>query len=151
MDEAQTQSVIQSPIQISRALEQAQRVLAIAGIYVFGGLGITLCYHRLLTHRGLACPKWLEYSFAILGVCAMQDTPARWVAVHRRHHEHADQREDPHSPLVNLFWSYVGWVFIENTDLNRGIAYDRYARDIVRDKFYRWIERAVVSRAVEAR
>ncbi len=36
-------------------------VLAVVGVYVFGGLGINLCYHRLLTHRGLACPKWLEY------------------------------------------------------------------------------------------
>ena len=116
-------------------------VLAIAGIYVFGGLGITLCYHRLLTHRGLACPKWLEYSFAILGVCAMQDTPARWVAVHRRHHEHADQREDPHSPLVDFFWGHVGWMLVENADLVRLGIYDRYSKNILRDRFYRRLER----------
>jgi hypothetical protein len=42
-------------------------VLAVVGIYVFGGLGINLCYHRLMTHRGLACPKWLEHGFAVLG------------------------------------------------------------------------------------
>ena len=46
--------------------------------------------------------------------------------------------------MENLFWSYMGWLFIENTDLRRGVAYDRYARDIIRDKFYRRIERAVV-------
>src|ERR1700743_930258 len=69
--------------------------LAVLGLYVFGTLGINLCYHRLLTHRGLVCPKWLEHGFAILGVCSMQDTPARWVAVHRRHHEHADRQDDP--------------------------------------------------------
>ena len=72
-------------------------VLAFAGIYVFGGLGINLGYHRLLTHRSLACPKRLEHTLAIPGVCSMQDAPARWVAVHRRHHEHADRQEDPHS------------------------------------------------------
>jgi fatty-acid desaturase len=116
-------------------------VLGIAGSYVFGGLGITLCYHRLLTHRGFVCPKWLEYSFAILGVCAMQDTPARWVAVHRRHHEHADQREDPHSPLVGFFWGHVGWMLVENADLVRLSIYDRYAKDILRDRFYRRLER----------
>jgi fatty-acid desaturase len=116
-------------------------VLGIVGSYVFGGLGITLCYHRLLTHRGLACPKWLEYSFAILGVCAMQDTPARWVAVHRRHHEHADKREDPHSPLVGFFWGHVGWMLVKNTDLTRLSIYDRYSKDILRDPFYRRLER----------
>ena len=75
-------------------------VLAVLGLYVFGSLGINLCYHRLLTHRGLVCPKWLEHGFAMLAVCCMQDTPARWVAVHRRHHEHAglarEQRQEQH-------------------------------------------------------
>lgn len=118
--------------------------LAIVGVYVFGAAGINLCYHRLLSHRSFSCPLWLEHTFAIIAVCCLEDTPARWVATHRLHHHRADDRPDPHSPLVGLFWSYVGWLFIENTDLNRGVAYDRYARDIIRDKFYRWIERAVV-------
>ena len=51
-------------------------VVALLGLYVFGTLGINLCYHRLLTHRGFVCPKWLEYSFAILGMCCLQHTPA---------------------------------------------------------------------------
>ncbi|WP_213742542.1 fatty acid desaturase [Bradyrhizobium sp. dw_411] len=118
--------------------------LAIAGVFVFGSGGINLCYHRLLSHRSFSCPLWLEHALAMLAVCCVQDTPARWVATHRLHHHRADDQADPHSPLVNLFWSYTGWLFLENTDLCRGVAYDRYARDIVRDKFYRWIERAVV-------
>src|SRR5687767_1815150 len=52
--------------------------LAIAGLYVFGTLGINLCYHRLLTHQGFVAPKWLEHSLAVLGVCTLQDTPACW-------------------------------------------------------------------------
>jgi fatty-acid desaturase len=119
-------------------------VLAVAGVYVFGAAGINLCYHRLLSHRSFSCPLWLEHTFAIIAVCCLEDTPARWVATHRLHHHRADDRADPHSPLVNLFWAYVGWLFIENTDLQRAVAYDRYARDIIRDHFYRWIERAVV-------
>ena len=55
-----------------------------------------------------------------------------------------DERPDPHSPLVNLFWSHMGWLFLQNTDLGRQVAYDRYARDILRDRFYRFIERYVV-------
>jgi len=62
-------------------------ILAILGDYVFGVLGINLGYHRLLTHRGFRCPKWLEYTLAVLGFCCLEDTPARWVAVHRRHHQ----------------------------------------------------------------
>jgi fatty-acid desaturase len=111
------------------------------GLYVFGSLGINLCYHRLLTHRGLMCPKWLEHGFAVLAVCSLQDTPARWVAVHRRHHEHADRQDDPHSPLVNFLWGHVGWMLVENRDLVRLGIYDRYAKDILRDPFYRRMER----------
>jgi len=118
--------------------------LAVVGIYVFGALGMNLCYHRLLTHRSFKCPLWLEHTFAILAVWCVEDTPARWVATHRMHHHRSDERSDPHSPLVNVFWSHMGWLFLENTDLRRNVAYDRYARDIIRDRFYRWIERNVV-------
>lgn len=118
--------------------------LALAGIYVFGNLGISLCYHRLLTHRGLVCPKWLEHGLAILGVCSMQDTPARWVAVHRRHHEQADRQDDPHSPLVSFLWGHVGWMLVWNRDLDRLGIYDRYAKDVLRDPFYRRLERTLL-------
>ncbi len=118
--------------------------LAIIGVYVFGAFGMNLCYHRLLAHRSFKCPLWLEHAFAVLAVWCVEDTPARWVATHRMHHHRSDERPDPHSPLVNLFWSHMGWLFIENADLQRHIAYDRYARDIVRDRFYRFIERYVV-------
>jgi len=119
-------------------------LLAVAGVYVFGAAGINLCYHRLLSHRSFSCPLWLEHAFALIAVCCIEDTPARWVATHRLHHHHADEERDPHSPLVSLFWSYIGWLFIENRNLSRTTAYDRYARDILRDKFYRWLERSIV-------
>jgi fatty-acid desaturase len=115
--------------------------LALLGLYVFGTLGINLCYHRLLAHRGFAVPRWLEHTFAILGVCCLQDTPARWIAVHRRHHQHADEQPDPHSPLVNFFWGHMGWLLVENQELRRRHVYERYARDILKDCFYVKLER----------
>ncbi len=118
--------------------------LAILGATFFGVVGINLCYHRLLSHRSFQCPKWLEYAFAIVAVCCLEDTPARWVAVHRKHHHRADDEPDPHSPLASLLWAYVGWLLIENTDLSRIALYDRYARDIIRDRFYVFVERAIV-------
>jgi stearoyl-CoA desaturase (delta-9 desaturase) len=116
-------------------------VLAIVGLYVFGSLGISLCYHRLLAHRGFRVPKWLEHTLALLGFCCLQDSPARWVAIHRRHHQHADEQPDPHSPLVNFFWGHMGWILVENRELSRLGIFDRYARDILRDRFYKRLER----------
>lgn len=117
-------------------------VLAILGLYVFGTLGINLCYHRLLTHQGLTCPKWLEHTFAILGVCTMQDTPACWVAMHRIHHKHSDHRPDPHSPLVNFLWGHCGWLMVQNRDFLNLNYYERYTRDILRDPFYFKLEKS---------
>ena len=116
-------------------------ILFILGDYVFGVLGINLCYHRLLTHRGFKCPKWFEHFLVILAICCVQDTPARWVAVHRRHHQHADDPADPHSPLVSLFWGHMGWLLVENPELNRLGVFNRYAKDILCDRFYVWLER----------
>jgi stearoyl-CoA desaturase (delta-9 desaturase) len=117
-------------------------VCALAGHFVFGVLGINLGYHRLLTHRSFAAPKWLERSLAILGVCTLQDTPACWVAMHRLHHKHADERPDPHSPLVNFLWSHCGWLMVKNRDFLDIRYYEFYARDILGDAFYRRLERS---------
>ena len=114
---------------------------AIAGLYLFGTLGINLCYHRLLTHQGLVAPKWLEHSLAILGVCTLQDTPACWVAMHRLHHKNSDERPDPHSPLVNFMWGHCGWLMFVNRDFRNVNLYERFVRDILRDRFYMTLER----------
>jgi stearoyl-CoA desaturase (delta-9 desaturase) len=111
------------------------------GNYIFCSLGIGAGYHRLLTHRSYRCPKWLEHTLAVLGVCSLQDAPARWVMIHRLHHQKADQQGDPHSPLVSLFWGHVGWVLVENRQLSRAATYERYARDILQDPFYLRLER----------
>ncbi len=113
------------------------------GNYLFTSLGIGAGYHRLLTHRGFKCPKWFEYTLAILGVCSFQDSPGRWVLVHRMHHQHSDHRPDPHTPKVSAFWSHVGWLFIDNRDLSTAAAYDRYVRDLMQDRFYLWLQRNI--------
>jgi fatty-acid desaturase len=115
--------------------------LWLLGFYVFGTLGINLCYHRLLTHRSFNCPKWLEHVFAIIGVCCLQDTPARWVAVHRLHHQHSDEPSDPHSPLAGFFWGHMFWLIRSNKELERMQLYEHYAKDILRDRFYFKLER----------
>ena len=113
------------------------------GNYIFTSMGIGAGYHRLLTHRGFDCPKWFEYLLATLGVCSLQDSPARWVLVHRVHHQHSDHQPDPHTPKVSAFWSHMGWLFVENRDLSTGAAYDKYTRDMMRDPYYRWLQRGL--------
>ncbi len=116
-------------------------VSVVLGTIVFGALGINLCYHRLLTHQGLTLPKWLEYTFALFGVCSLQDAPARWVAIHRMHHQHTDVQPDPHSPLVDFLWGHVGWLVYRNTYFGTSDFYDRYARDLLKQPFYLRLER----------
>ena len=110
------------------------------GNLIFGAVGINLTYHRLLTHRGLVIPKWLERVFVTLGVCSLQDAPARWVGIHRMHHQHSDHRPDPHTPWVTFFWGHMGWLLWRNEYYGSIEFYDRYARDVIRDPYYRWLE-----------
>jgi fatty-acid desaturase len=112
-----------------------------AGIVVFGCVGINLCYHRLLTHRSFSCPLWLERGLAILATCSAQDSPPHWVAVHRQHHQFADEDQDPHSPLKSFFWAHMGWLLMKTEEMRRHTLIERYAKDIARDPFYAWIER----------
>lgn len=111
------------------------------GNYVFCSMGIGAGYHRLLTHRSFECPLWLEHVLAYLGLCCLQDAPARWVMIHRVHHQHSDNEQDPHSPTPSWFWGHVGWVFVENTTLSSVETYERYVPDMLGDRFYRRLER----------
>ena len=94
-------------------------LVAVLGTHLCGLFGINLCYHRLLTHRGLKCPKWLEHAMVVIAMSCLQETPARWVAIHRRHHQFADEQPDPHTPLASFFWSHVGWLLVHQPELSR--------------------------------
>jgi fatty-acid desaturase len=111
------------------------------GVVIFGQIGIPVCYHRQLTHRSFKTAKWLERLFVLLAICSAQDSPAKWVAWHRKHHGHSDEQEDPHTPLVNLFWSHLGWLCVKNGSLTTSSFYEKYARDILEDPFYMYLER----------
>jgi stearoyl-CoA desaturase (delta-9 desaturase) len=122
---------------------------AVGGVYLFGTLGINIGYHRLLTHRGFACPRWLEHALSVLGACCWQGTPMTWVAIHRMHHQHADDPGDPHSPRASFFWSHMGWFLIYDPAIYNLATYDRYARDLFQDRFYKWLERPRVWKAIQ--
>lgn len=113
----------------------------VIGSYFFGAVGIPITYHRLLTHRSFKTPKWFERCLVVISLCNGQETPARWVAWHRLHHNESDHQEDPHSPLVNFLWSHFQWLIYENTNTNKFGLYKKYAKDILSDPFYMWLEK----------
>ena len=115
-------------------------VVALIGTHVFG-MGINLGYHRLLTHRSLKVPLWLERTLATIALCCLEDTPARWVATHRLHHVHSDEPEDPHTPRDGASWSHIGWLFRRAPDRRTLSFLDKYARDILADRYFRFLER----------
>lgn len=105
-------------------------VLTVFLCWVTGGLGITLCYHRLLTHRSFKTPKWFEYFLTSLGCMAWQGGPVQWVGVHRIHHKHSDHDLDPHTPNHGFTWSHILWCMHKDSEGQRGVD---AAKDLLRD------------------
>ena len=114
------------------------------GIYLSTAFGITIGYHRMLTHRAFETYRPLKYAFAIFGSMAVQGPVIAWVADHRKHHAHTDEEGDPHSPHVGhgsglrgLWHAHVGWLWREN-----GISdAKKYAPDLLEDRGMRFISR----------
>jgi len=115
-------------------------LVVMAVMYVVTGFGITVGFHRMLTHRAFQTSKWLEYTFVVLGEMAVQGPVIHWVADHRKHHAHSDEEGDPHSPhlvgdgvtgvLRGLYHAHVGWLFREQGRADRR----KYAKDLIEDQ-----------------
>jgi stearoyl-CoA desaturase (Delta-9 desaturase) len=122
-----------------------------AAMYLLTAIGITVGFHRLLTHRSFQTPKWIEYAFAVSGSMAVQGPVMSWVADHRKHHAHTDTEGDPHSPhvghdgglrgmLAGLWHAHAGWLMS-----SQGRAdWKRYAPDLYEDPGMRAITRNFV-------
>lgn len=122
-----------------------------AAMYLLTAIGITVGFHRLLTHRSFQTAKPVEYTFAVLGSMAVQGPVISWVADHRKHHAHTDEEGDPHSPhighdggvkgvLAGLWHAHSGWLMS-----TQGRAdWKKYARDLYEDDGMRQINRNFV-------
>jgi stearoyl-CoA desaturase (delta-9 desaturase) len=120
-------------------------------LYVATGLGITVGFHRLLTHRSFKTSAWLRGTFGILGTMAIEGPVISWVADHRKHHAYSDRPGDPHSPHVDhgrgwrgalrgLAHAHVGWLF----DHQQRGARERFAPDLVADPVIAFVDRTFV-------
>ena len=116
--------------------------------YLLTGLGVTVGFHRLFTHRSFKTGTAVRATLAILGSAAIEGPVTAWVADHRKHHDFSDQVGDPHSPHVEhghgfrgeirgLFHAHMGWLFIHT---HRG-AKERYARDLRAEPMMMMIDR----------
>ncbi len=116
---------------------------AAVGVMIFlhwitGGLGITLGWHRLVTHRSFDVPKWLEYFFVFCGTLACQGGPVWWVGLHRHHHLHSDTDPDHHDSTKGFLWSHIGWMMYE---VPAETEIPRFTKDIGDDPFYKFLDR----------
>jgi len=118
------------------------------GFYVFTGLGITVGFHRLLTHQSFRTPTAVRVLFAVAGSLAVQGSVIDWVATHRRHHAYSDQVGDPHSPHVapdgrnfgllhGLWYAHLGWMFSSDSTVHKA-----WAPDLLRDRAIAAVSRA---------
>ncbi|MDA0167327.1 acyl-CoA desaturase [Solirubrobacter ginsenosidimutans] len=123
-------------------------LVVLAVTYTLSGLGVTVGYHRLFTHRSFKTTRPLRILFAILGSTAVEGPVIEWVATHRKHHRFSDRPGDPHSPhiedatgwagaLRGLLHAHVGWIFRGKDMANP----QRYAKDLVTDRDLCFISR----------
>ena len=116
-------------------------VVGIVMYYVAGMVGVTISYHRLLTHRSFQTYKPVEYFFTFCACQALQSGPIEWVAMHRIHHKESDEEPDPHSPLVSFLWAHAGWLFVNLPDAHTYDEYSRFAKDLHRDPWQRFFDK----------
>jgi stearoyl-CoA desaturase (delta-9 desaturase) len=122
-------------------------LVVFAVMYLVVGIGVTVGYHRLLTHRSFATYKPIAYGLAVAGTMSVQGPVMIWVADHRKHHAHTDEEGDPHSPhghgtglrgtLRGLWWAHTGWLLHDQGQA----SVLKYARDVVEDPGLRRISR----------
>ena len=123
-------------------------LIVFAIMYAATGLGITVGFHRLFTHRSFKAHRGVRATLAVLGSAAIEGPVISWVADHRKHHAFSDRPGDPHSPHVDhggglrgalrgLLHAHVGWLFIHT---QRG-RHERYAPDLLADPTIRWVSK----------
>lgn len=110
--------------------------ILLGGFYVATALGITVGFHRMLTHNSFEAHPIVKIILLIFGTWAIQGAALSWTAIHQKHHVKSDEIDDPHSPRRNFFHAHMGWLFgFERADSNV------YAKSQQRDPIVRFISK----------
>jgi len=115
--------------------------VALVVLYLLSGIGVTVGYHRMLTHNSFQARKWVARTLTTLGSLALEGDPANWVAIHRLHHAHSDTDFDPHNAQRGFIHSHIRWITRKLPDEFLGVRYSHLARDVFSDPYYRWLSR----------
>jgi stearoyl-CoA desaturase (delta-9 desaturase) len=102
-------------------------------LYVVSGLGITVGYHRLMSHQSFNCPNWVKGVLLIGGAWALQNSAIKWAADHLRHHAHCDEEKDPYNAQQGFWHSHCGWLFFPDQ-----YADPKYATRVAKDPVAIW-------------
>ncbi|MFQ5779790.1 MAG: acyl-CoA desaturase [Nitrospiria bacterium] len=111
-------------------------------LYLLTGLGITVGYHRLISHRSFTCPSWVKVAFLIAGGWAMENSALKWCSDHVRHHARTDTDEDPYNAKRGFWYSHVLWIFIKDKDPS---TREKYKAIFRKDKWILWQDRYYVA------
>lgn len=110
--------------------------------YIWHALGVTVGYHRLISHRSFSCHKFAEYFWVLAGYLAFEGSPIWWATIHRAHHRYVDTPLDPHSPRYGLYNAHVGWLthrgYIDHIDPRL------QSKDLLKDPLYKFLEQGGV-------
>ena len=115
--------------------------LAVLFHWITCSIGITMTFHRCLSHRSFKMRQPVRFLCTLCGVIAGEGTPLRWSAVHRVHHGHSDQPGDPHSPLEGPWWSHLWWMFVDQGNSFNERLLKRYVPDLMKDRMLMMFER----------
>ena len=99
------------------------------------GIGVTLGYHRLLTHNSFQTHRWVRRTLAVLGALSGEGPPLFWVSYHRQHHAHSDHEHDPHSPRDGKWWSHMLWLGWKQDPVKTPAHRAKWVPDMLRDPF----------------
>ena len=110
----------------------------LVSLYLLTGFGVTVGYHRLLSHRSFDTSPWLRNTLATAGALAGEGGPLSWVSIHRLHHQKTDLEGDPHDSRKGFWWSHVGWLL--DDPWNKYNWYERID-DIKKDRYLQWLNK----------
>lgn len=111
-------------------------------LYFLTGLGVTVGYHRRLSHQAFQATQGFDRAIAILGMLSGEGPPIFWVAHHRKHHKYSDLPEDPHSPRDGFCWAHWLWLVRKRDRQQLGFLYLKYASDLLGNRFYQFLEKS---------
>jgi stearoyl-CoA desaturase (delta-9 desaturase) len=126
-------------------------LVVLAVVYSLTGIGVTVGFHRLYTHRSFKTGRTLRFLFAVLGSAAIEGPLIEWVSNHRKHHRFSDEPGDPHSPhdhgsgirgaVTGLVHAHVGWILKGDA----AATPERYAKDLLADPVARFVDRTFLA------